>query len=349
MNRDVVLYILCPECGARDLLLEVYTFSEGDQIIEGCLTCSFCSNWFRIENGIIDLLPMQLRRQNPERFMVKKERFAIKYGLPLHQAKDNSQLKESTGKTKPIGALEDVPDYEQRVVNNPYYQALDRIVFYEWVNRNLHDQDLVLDIGCGTGRQCIPLAERQIRTIGVDIDEEMLEVANEKISKQSLDKFVDFVVGDGENPPVRSENFTACVLYGVLHHLSDKFGALTAASSKLVPGGKILTLDPHKSFMRFAFDFLMRVKTLYIEEASDDPLITEDQLNKWMTSNNIDGEIWLSTFIPPHIFLGKLSTNIKLLKISDVLFNRIPLLRKAGGVIIYEGKKINSNVALETR
>ena len=38
----------------------------------------------------------------------------------------------------------------------------------------------VLDAGCGTGRVAIELAQRGIDSVGVDLDHEMLEVANQK-------------------------------------------------------------------------------------------------------------------------------------------------------------------------
>jgi SAM-dependent methyltransferase len=344
MNRDIIPYLLCPECSAHNLSLEVYLSLEDGQIVEGRLDCPKCSSWFRIENGIVDLLPLHLRQKNYERFMIKTERFASRHGLLLPKAENNSQEITPVGKTKPIGAFEDVVDYEKRVVNNPYYKALDRLAFYDWMERNLGPQDLVLDIGCGPGRQCVPMAERQFRAIGIDIDEDMLGEAVRKIREKSLGKMVDFIVADGENPPVKQNCFTACVLYGVLHHLSDKEKAIANASKKLVSGGCIYTLDPHKSSARFMFDFLMKVWQLYVEEADDDPLIAEDQLYKWMKNAKINGKAQLSTYLPPHIFIAGFSANVFLLKISDWIFRRIPGVRNIGGVITFEGRKVAEKV-----
>jgi len=338
MKRDALSYLICPECNFHDLSLTVYDSNE-DQILEGCLVCSECSTWHRIENGIVDLLPMDIKRSNVERFILKNEKFAAKHGLPLQQYKGVSGMQIENGKTKPIGAFEDVEDYEQRVVNNPYYKALDQISFYDWMNRNLSSQDFVLDIGSGTARQCIPLAERQIRTIGIDVDEDMLIAAARKLEAKSLHEVVDLIVADGANPPLKKDCFTACVFYGVLHHLADKKLAIQNASSKLISGGKIYTLDPHKSIIRFIFDLLMRVWELYIEEASDDPLITESQLEEWVQEAQIDGKVKFSTYLPPHIFLGNHTKNVWLLETTDKILNRIPWLKRIAGVIIFEGRK----------
>ena len=106
MNRDILPYLLCPECGSHNLSLEEYSSSEDEQVLEGHLDCPKCSSWFRIENGILDLLPMQLRQKNYERFMRKNERFAVQHGLSLPKVEGISQGIMPEGKTKPIGAFE---------------------------------------------------------------------------------------------------------------------------------------------------------------------------------------------------------------------------------------------------
>jgi ubiquinone/menaquinone biosynthesis C-methylase UbiE/uncharacterized protein YbaR (Trm112 family) len=341
MNRSILSFLLCPECAAQELHLEEYSHFEKDtsQIIDGRLICPKCANWYRIENGIVDLLPIRLRQSNFERFEVKNIRFAEKYDLVSCWPMSTHETSKTSDKTKPIGAFEDVANYEQDVVNNGFYKALDQLAFFEWMKQNLKEGDRVLDIGCGSGRQCVPLAEREIYAIGIDIDEDMLLLASKKIREKSLESLVDLIIADGENPPVRENCFVGCILYGVLHHLSNKKDAVYNASAKLMDDGKIYTLDPHKSFARFIFDFLMKIWKLYVEEASDDPLITEKQILLWMKESGIVGNTRLSTYVPPHIFVGSMEANIRLLKITDKIFSGLPWIRKAGGVIIFEGKK----------
>lgn len=340
MNRSVTAVVICPECSGGNLHLEEFLLAEGDvdQIIDGRLVCLQCRNWYRIENGIIDLLPAHIRQLNPDRFVLKNLRFSEKYGLdmPVSYFSKNSM---PLNKTKPIGAFEDVVSYEKDVVNNRFYKALDQTAFIDWLKRNLKTGDLVLDVGCGSGRQCIPLAEAGVRAVGLDIDEEMVLLAARKLHESTLSKMVDLMVADGGNPPVKDGYFKACVFYGVLHHLTEKGAAVLNATRKLAPGGLMYSLDPHKSLVRFIFDFFMKVQQLWVEEASEDPLITEDQIYSWMAAGGVYGRTRLSTYIPPHIFLSSLRANIWLLKITDLAFSRLPGLRKAGGVIIFEGQK----------
>lgn len=341
MNRSSASLFICPECQWETLHVEEFCLSDKDanQIVDGRLICGQCNNWYRIENGIVDLLPARIKYLNHDRFIIKNLRFAHKYGLPLSSA-DESAGSTPFNKTKPLGAFEDVVNYEKDVVNNRFYKALDETAFLDWMKRNLKPGNLVLDVGCGSGRQCVPLAEAGIRAIAMDIDEDMVLLAAKKLNESLLNSMVDLVVGDGENPPVRNESFNASVHYGVLHHLTEKNTAVLYASRKVLPGGLMYTLDPHKSFIRFIFDFFMRVWQLWVEEASEDPLISEEQIRSWMAEGGVYGKTRLSTYIPPHIFLGGLRTNVWLLKLTDGIFSRIPGIRKAGGVIIFEGTKM---------
>jgi hypothetical protein len=59
-----------------------------------------------------------------------------------------------------------------------------------------------------------------------------------------------------------------------------------------------------------------------------------------MKSAKITGETKLSTHLPLHIFVGTVPQNIWLLKTTDKMFSRFPWIRKLGGVIIFEGKKL---------
>lgn len=340
MNRASVSLFTCPECGSDGLRLEEYVSDESvGLVMDGRLICAGCRNWYRIERGVVDLLPLHIKQLNYERFVMKDVRFSEKYGLPM-PASDVTEGDVPLNKTKPLGAFEDVVNYEKDVVENRFYKALDQTAFINWMSQYLKAGDLVLDVGCGSGRQCIPFAEAGMRVVGLDVDEDMVLLAAKKLEERSLIHKVDLVVADGENPPVKENHFKACILYGVLHHLTEKDVAVLNASRKIISGGWMYTLDPHKSFVRFVFDFFMRIWQLWVEEASEDPLITEEQIHLWMAKGGVYGKTRLSTYIPPHVFLGGLETNVWLLKLTDMMFSRVPGIRKAGGVIIFEGQKM---------
>ncbi len=59
MKMSLMEILRCPIC-KTELELKVDR-EEGDEIIEGTLTCTQCGHPYRIEDGIPDLLPPETR------------------------------------------------------------------------------------------------------------------------------------------------------------------------------------------------------------------------------------------------------------------------------------------------
>jgi len=72
----------------------------------------------------------------------------------------------------------------------------------------------ILDVGCGTGRLAVPLAERH-RVTGADTSPEMLAVARSKGSG------AEFVRADARRLPFRHGSFAVAIAVEVLHLLPD--------------------------------------------------------------------------------------------------------------------------------
>lgn len=334
MKEDTILLLKCPDCGKGGLACETYEFSSGT-INEGRLTCSCCKKWFRIENGIADILPLRLRSVSCYR------EFAKKHGLDVDFS---DYAPEAAGEDDRVRQMhffgENHREYEEKIVNSKYYRALDEVVFVDWMRRNLKKQSYVLDVGCGTARQCILLAQKGMKVVGVDISEEMLILAKNKCDSLGLSRQVDFIMGDAQDLPLKNNIFDACILFGALHHLSDKQTAIDCASSKLRRGGLYFSLDPNDSPVRFIFDFLMKIWKLYGEEASDHPLLSERQLTQWLENSGIKTCIRYSTYLPPHVFyLLTHKINLVLLGSSDFIFRKIPGMKSMAGAIVAQGIK----------
>lgn len=66
---------------------------------------------------------------------------------------------------------------------------------------------MVLDVGCGTGNFSIKLAKKGCKVVGIDISEEMLDIAREKVRQQGLNiRFYQMDVYDLQFP---DEHFDA--------------------------------------------------------------------------------------------------------------------------------------------
>jgi len=82
--------------------------------------------------------------------------------------------------------------------------------------------DVVLDLGAGTGAIALPLAVAAERVLGRDISEGMLEKAREKAAERDLSN-VDFDEGRFREPNVPDEESVDVVTSNfALHHLSDE-------------------------------------------------------------------------------------------------------------------------------
>lgn len=67
----------------------------------------------------------------------------------------------------------------------------------EFLGKGLEDSAKILDAACGTGTYTIGLAQEGYQTVGVDLDETMIALAEKKAGDLGLD--VDFIVSDMQN------------------------------------------------------------------------------------------------------------------------------------------------------
>jgi ubiquinone/menaquinone biosynthesis C-methylase UbiE/DNA-binding transcriptional ArsR family regulator len=106
------------------------------------------------------------------------------------------------------------------------------------------DDQVVADLGCGTGTVTEALAPFVERVIGVDASRPMLELA-----AQRLERFdnIDLKLGELESLPLDDDQVDIATLILVLHHLERPAAAIAEAARCLRPAGRILIVDmlPH--------------------------------------------------------------------------------------------------------
>jgi SAM-dependent methyltransferase len=103
----------------------------------------------------------------------------------------------------------------------------------------------VLDVGCGPGWMSEFLARCGYWVTGIDISEDMVEIARSRIEEIGvpIGEAIEKPKAEFHAMPVRDlpwhDRFDAAVLYDTMHHFDDELATLKVIQRALVPGGRI--------------------------------------------------------------------------------------------------------------
>jgi SAM-dependent methyltransferase len=100
----------------------------------------------------------------------------------------------------------------------------------------------VVELGIGTGRIAIPIAQKGIRVIGVDSSREMLAACRRRADREDVAELLDLRLGDLRAPQLDEPvPLVICPFRSYLHLVDDgeRVEALTAARAALAPAGRL--------------------------------------------------------------------------------------------------------------
>ncbi|WP_229069570.1 class I SAM-dependent methyltransferase [Actinoplanes sp. DH11] len=103
--------------------------------------------------------------------------------------------------------------------------------------------DMVLDVGCGTGRALPALAAAAGptgRVLGLDFTPDMLEAAR----KAGRDDHATLILGDARRLPVADAAADVVFAAGLVHHLPDPAAGLAELARVTRPGGTLAIFQP---------------------------------------------------------------------------------------------------------
>jgi SAM-dependent methyltransferase len=101
----------------------------------------------------------------------------------------------------------------------------------------------VVELGIGTGRIAIPIAQTGISVIGVDSSREMLAACRRRAEAEGVADLLDLRLGDLRRPPLDEQvALVVCPFRSYLHLADDgeRVDALTAARTALRPEGRLV-------------------------------------------------------------------------------------------------------------
>lgn len=120
-----------------------------------------------------------------------------------------------------------------------YFRAthnIDLHHLWEKLERHLKPRDLILDLGCGSGRDLLRFSQRGFRVVGIDYSLNLLKLAH-NFSKQPV------VLGELTNLPFQANTFDAAWAIGSLLHLPRRVipKVLSQIHKILKPASLLLT------------------------------------------------------------------------------------------------------------
>jgi FkbM family methyltransferase len=154
---------------------------------------------------------------------------------------------------------------------------------------SLEADDVVADIGAGTGYFSLPIAKQvpQGRVLAVDIQPEMLEIVTNRASKQGLDN-IEPIQGDIDDPKLPENQVDLVLMVDAYHEFSHPQEMMQGIVQGLKSGGRVVLIEYR------AEDPRVPIKRLH--------KMTEAQAIKEMKSVGLD---WIETkdFLPQQHFM----------------------------------------------
>ncbi|MFH1545573.1 MAG: methyltransferase domain-containing protein [archaeon] len=169
------------------------------------LKCSKCKEKYAIESGIPIFIPSRL-----ENFKEKEMRFHDKHSEKYDEA-HNLESKKI------------------QFIHEDFLKYLS----------SLPKKALVLEAGCGTGKDLVEIREKGFRAVGFDISRKMVEETGKKLKEKKFND-VKVFVGDAERIPFENELFDSVVMVATLHHLKNNEKGIREMSRVLKKGGTMI-------------------------------------------------------------------------------------------------------------
>ena len=230
MLESSLEFLRCVGCGSK---LELNSFKQDREIIEGILDCPKCGERF----PIIEKIPILWN--NFSRYLSSRRIL----GGRLYQLIDSPNLKKfcktSLSKRDQSSSQEDRTALEERWCT--VYQNSRSSKFYSQIQKRLDlmkNSNLVLEYGCSVGIMSLFLAQSNATVFGID-----RSFAALRIAKKSYKDNLDYVVADFLSPVFGETHFDLILALNVLE-LTEPVPFLNHVSRQ-ISAGHFVIADPY--------------------------------------------------------------------------------------------------------
>jgi ubiquinone/menaquinone biosynthesis C-methylase UbiE/DNA-binding transcriptional ArsR family regulator len=138
----------------------------------------------------------------------------------------------------------------------------------------------LVDLGAGTGRMLTLLGERAGRTLGLDLSQQMLNIARVNVTEAGL-AACELRHGDIFATGLPAGCADLVTVHQVLHYLGDPAAAVTEAARLVAPGGRLLIID----FAPHGLEFLRSQHQHRRLGFSDEEIL------RWLEAAGLEGQV----------------------------------------------------------
>ncbi|OGL45633.1 MAG: hypothetical protein A2161_02930 [Candidatus Schekmanbacteria bacterium RBG_13_48_7] len=225
MNLNIFDFLQCPFCA--NSIMELFPIEQKKErtdikqsgyVISGVIYCMKCFRWFPIREGILSMMPDTLRdikeieflkkyhERLPEKILFHSKPFSIDQKISFHKLDDVERDKKQE-----IEVRDRESDlYEQLYPDNLLRAELE--IYHKMCN--FKPDDVVLDLGCGTGRVTKEFIDQCAHLVAVDFSFESLLYLQKRLTPEQLKK-IHLVQVDICYLPFRTSIFDNVISTGV--------------------------------------------------------------------------------------------------------------------------------------
>ena len=135
----------------------------------------------------------------------------------------------------------------------------------------------LIDLGTGSGRMLTLLASRAETAVGLDLSQQMLNIARLRVAEAGLGH-VELRHGDIFATGLPAGAADLVVVHQVLHYLGDPAAAVAEAGRLVAPGGRLLIVD-------FAPHALESLREAHQHRRLGFP---DDEITRWLTGSGLN-------------------------------------------------------------